>query len=538
MSAVVASALAAFPPHEWTRHGTFENFFLSGRYRSFDLATDPAGNVFVSGYFADSASVGGVTLTSVGEADVLLAKYTTTGAFVWARQAGGAWDDEATAVATDWQGNVFVTGVFHDTASFDATQLVSAGHEDMFLAKYDGAGNLLWVRRGGGSADDPGSDVAVDPWGNCYVAGRFEFTAVFGADTLVSTGTSDSDLFLVKYDPSGNVTWVIQGSSSNWSSGIGVATDPSGNVFLGGISSGNLTLGDSTLAQSGTLVAKLDSSGAVQWIRQGVSGFDPNDIESDGQGSCYLAGRHRGIDFGDTAFVQNSMYFEGYLVKWNSNGVYQWGQEFSTLDLVSEVECHNVAVNSLDHVFVTAHHIGIVEFGDTLGYNEGSGFMVEYDASGSYQDLLLHGGGSETWLSPIAVDDFDNLYYISFGDSIIVTNRWAFFLSKWGDNPPTAVDDSQTPSTRSALYPNYPNPFNPSTTIRYFVAEAGPVDVSVYDVSGALVRTLVRSTSTRGEHDTAWDGRDHLGRAVASGVYFYRLRTGGTVATRKMVLLK
>lgn len=91
---------------------------------------------------------------------------------------------------------------------------------------------------------------------------------------------------------------------------------------------------------------------------------------------------------------------------------------------------------------------------------------------------------------------------------------------------------------RAILHPNHPNPFNPSTTIRFELAARGPASLRVYDVRGHLVRTLVDGDADAGTTSVTWDGRDDSGRAVASGVYVYRLRTGSTAESRKMVLLK
>ncbi len=88
---------------------------------------------------------------------------------------------------------------------------------------------------------------------------------------------------------------------------------------------------------------------------------------------------------------------------------------------------------------------------------------------------------------------------------------------------------------------NRPNPFNPTTTIEYAIpasAAAVNVSVSVYDVAGRLIRTLVERAEGPGFHSVVWDGRDTRGAAVGSGVYFYRITAGGFRADRKMVLLK
>jgi M6 family metalloprotease-like protein len=100
---------------------------------------------------------------------------------------------------------------------------------------------------------------------------------------------------------------------------------------------------------------------------------------------------------------------------------------------------------------------------------------------------------------------------------------------------PTAAGDSPR---RFALLANYPNPFNPSTTIRYELASRARVELRVYDVNGALVRTLVDDVKPAGAYALEWNGRDDRGNPVGSGVYFYRLTAGDFSDVRKMTLLK
>ena len=96
-----------------------------------------------------------------------------------------------------------------------------------------------------------------------------------------------------------------------------------------------------------------------------------------------------------------------------------------------------------------------------------------------------------------------------------------------------------SPFIRFALYQNVPNPFNPTTSIRYDVpAAGGRVTLRVYDVSGRLVRTLVDGVQPPGDHTATWNGRNDHGNGVATGVYFYRMTAPGFETTRKMILLQ
>jgi hypothetical protein len=99
-------------------------------------------------------------------------------------------------------------------------------------------------------------------------------------------------------------------------------------------------------------------------------------------------------------------------------------------------------------------------------------------------------------------------------------------------------DEDGRPPLVNALYQNNPNPFNPSTTLRFSLEGRGPVSLTVYDVAGRLVDVLVDEVMDAGPHEVVWDGLDKAGRAVASGIYMYRLEAGEFKETRKMVLIR
>jgi len=110
---------------------------------------------------------------------------------------------------------------------------------------------------------------------------------------------------------------------------------------------------------------------------------------------------------------------------------------------------------------------------------------------------------------------------------------------EFGSEPWVAIDDPVlSVPDQLVLMQNYPNPFNPSTTISYILPEASEITLSVYNLKGQLVRTLVEGLKPSGLHQVVWDGKDKLNRQAASGVYFIRLQSGKTSKTRKMLLMK
>jgi hypothetical protein len=92
--------------------------------------------------------------------------------------------------------------------------------------------------------------------------------------------------------------------------------------------------------------------------------------------------------------------------------------------------------------------------------------------------------------------------------------------------------------TAFALHANAPNPFNPETVIRFDLPRDSGVQLEIYDVLGRKVRTLIQKDLPAGVHQAVWAGRDGRGRQVGSGVYFYRLKAGAYIQTRRMILLE
>jgi hypothetical protein len=108
----------------------------------------------------------------------------------------------------------------------------------------------------------------------------------------------------------------------------------------------------------------------------------------------------------------------------------------------------------------------------------------------------------------------------------------------WGH---VSEDDEVVDVMMTGLQGNFPNPFNPDTTISFVVARhALQVHINIYDIRGRLVRTLLDGCREfrSGRHGVEWDGRDENGNSVGSGVYLYRMRTGEYQSVRRMILMK
>jgi len=102
----------------------------------------------------------------------------------------------------------------------------------------------------------------------------------------------------------------------------------------------------------------------------------------------------------------------------------------------------------------------------------------------------------------------------------------------------SGIDDEHLIPVATTLDKNFPNPFNPETTIRFATKNAGNVRINIYNLKGQLVRSLLNETKEAGYHHVVWNGKDNNGQTVSSGIYLYRMDTNGYSATQKMMLMK
>ncbi|MDJ1473081.1 SBBP repeat-containing protein [Xanthocytophaga flava] len=138
-----------------------------------DLKFDTSGNLYSTGLFTGTGTVGTTTLTSKGQTDVFTLKYNNTGAVQWVKAAASNDDDYVNALGIDGSGNVYITGYFYNPFTLESTTLTPAGGSDLFVAKYNNAGELQWAQKAGGESTDMGTTLTLDRSNNLYVAGSF-----------------------------------------------------------------------------------------------------------------------------------------------------------------------------------------------------------------------------------------------------------------------------------------------------------------------------------------------------------------------------
>lgn len=238
----------------------------------FAITTDAAQNVYVAGYFQSSSLVlGTYTLantSNIGEADIFIAKYDETGNLLWATSYGGPNFEYPYAIAADASGNLFVTGTFGGaTATFGSYTLNNLGQNDSYVLRLDTAGTIQWIEHVGFNQDDILTAGSLNGLGHFVVAGSYQSSSLTFTPAPVNAG--GYDLIIATYDAAGNVIMSKSFGGINNEMLSGMTTDALGNIYITGyFESSQLVLGTHTLTNvSGRdlFVAKLSNTGNVVW---------------------------------------------------------------------------------------------------------------------------------------------------------------------------------------------------------------------------------------------------------------------------------
>lgn len=417
------------------------------------VTIDATGNIYVTGIYTDTASFGGVTLNGNGGAEIFLAKYNPSGTLLWARSAGGAKADEGSGIALDGLGGVYISGKFDSAATFGTTNIVGFGTADAYLAKYDTEGNFQWVRYGGGTGNDYMNSIVADKDKNIIGLGQFTGTANFGSNVLTSIGLDD--VYFVKCDPLGNLLWIKQSGGSDADKGNAIGTDPGGNVYGTGSFKVYAKYGMDSLVSSGVediFIAKLGTN------------VVPVEL---------------------TSFSAENN---------NGNVVLRWSTATETNNAGFEIERSQDGRNFVKIGFIT-----------------GNGTTVSA-CNYAYTDANIE--------SP---SYYYRLKQVDYDGSVSYSN---------------VIEISGIMEMRYSLNQNYPNPFNPSTAISFELGAKSTISLVIFNNLGEQVYEISRNDMSAGRHTMNFDGTK-----LTSGIYLYQLRatseSGETfVSSKKMSLIK
>jgi len=369
------------------------------------LAVDGSGNVYVTG-------VSGINpFTMSGNYSTI--KYNSNGDSLWVKRYGGPGYDEATSIAVDDSGNVYVTGYS------------SGALYDYLTIKYSSSGVEQWVKRynGPGNSNDRVASLAIDGSGNVYI-----------------TGSSGNDYATIKYNSNGDSLWVqrFNGPGNGYDYATSLTVDLSNNVYVTGSSRGNGTGDDYA-------TIKYNSNGDSLWVKRYKGGGEATSLTVDGSGNVYVTGSSPGIGTG----------YDYATIKYNSNGDSLWVKRYSGPGNDFD-NARSIEIDGSGNVYVTGSSRGIGTNRDyaTIKYNSNgdSLWVKRYNGSGNYDDLpasLAVDGSGNVYVTGSSSGYYATIKYNSNGDSLWV-KRYS------GDGATSlAVDGSGNVYVTGSSYADY-----------------------------------------------------------------------------------
>jgi hypothetical protein len=290
----------------WSRR-----FGDSSTQKALEMAIDGDGNLVFVGRMAGTIDIGGGTLAAAGGTDIIIFKLDGEGNHLWSRALGGKEPDRAVRLAFDAEGDVILTGAFGGKVDFGVAEYVAWGQRDAFVVELDrDTGEPTFAMQIGGTGDDFGFGVDVDPQGEVVIAGRFGAPLEVGDQSLTHVG--DLDIYVARLDEAGEVLWAQSFGGPGLDEIHDLRLQPNGDIVLLGAFSDSVDFGGGPLDSAGVrdiFLATLDGQGDHSWSASygdAVDQFEPAGTETwlslalDANGDIHIGGTLYGVlDFGD-----------------------------------------------------------------------------------------------------------------------------------------------------------------------------------------------------------------------------------------------
>lgn len=419
------------------------------------ITYDSQGNMFVVGSFRGTSmdvdpSSATNNLSSLGDWDIFVAKYDSYGIFLNAMSIGGLQNDQATSVAVDNSGNIYITGWFRGTVDFNpgagVANVISNGHAgndmgydgEIFLAKYTNDLNYSWAFGIGGSTlNDAGLAVKIDRQGDVILAGNFRGTGIdfdpsANVASLSASGVIES--FVAKYTTAGNYVWAkgIGGNSTVSGQVRDIAVDDSNSIYAVGHFDGSVDLNPGSAVNNVTstgcgdvYLLKLSASGDYNWgFKTGGSNCDyPVSLVLDDSSNVYIAGyfSSSNMDFNPgsaiNALSTTGSSYDIFLAKYDSSGAYIFAKKAggSGADIG-----YDMAVRS-DGIVLVGYFANTVDFDPSSATNpltsasdSTDGFIAHYTFNGQYVSAFKLGSTGDDAVYGVYADSNDVITVTGF----------------------------------------------------------------------------------------------------------------------------
>jgi hypothetical protein len=306
----------------------------------------------------------------------------------WIRQLGTSAFEESRAVSTDGAGNVYISGYTGGNLGGP-----NAGFDDAFVSKFNSTGNLLWTRQLGTAGDDFSAGVSADGLGNVYVSGNTD-------GDLAGPHAGSADTFLSKFDSAGALLWTRQIGTPGDDHSRSISADQFGNVYISGDTDGSL--GGPKVGYVDVFVAKYNSSGGLDWIRQlGTNYYTENEhVSADGLGNVFVSGSTTSSLGGPYA----GGGFDAFVGKYDASGNLLWTRQLGT---TGDDESEAISADNMGNVYISGETEGSLGGPNAGDYDA---FVSKYDAAGNLLWTRQIGTTGEDLSHAVSTDGLGNVY--------------------------------------------------------------------------------------------------------------------------------
>ncbi|MBN2722890.1 MAG: SBBP repeat-containing protein [Deltaproteobacteria bacterium] len=333
----------------------------------YDIIKDEEGRILVSG-----RTQGDLYDENIGGRDAVVAKFDIYGNIIWGVQYGSTGDERAYGVTVDDSGDIFVAG--RTNGNFDGNTRI--GGDDIFLSKISSDGSVIWSIQEGSDSNDYAVDAFSDD-GNVYITGRTQ------GDLAAHENAGGNDVFLLKYDNSGNRIWAFQDGTSDDDEGYALTVDVAGDILVCGRTQGDF---HENISSGGDdfFIMKINSDGYLVWARQyGTSGNDVcSTVYADSQGFIYVAGYTNGSFPGFTAAGNNDLF----VAKLSISGDILWYHQNGN----NQVQSATSITGDSQFVYVSGSTVDGID--DIPDEGQSDVFISTLTVDGSPVESVIYGG--------------------------------------------------------------------------------------------------------------------------------------------------
>lgn len=423
-----------------------------------DIEVDNSGNQYVAGYISGGTNFGNAiaTVTSTGNTDIYVSKYSSSGVLIWVKRFGGSFSDKPTDLALDANGNIVVVGQYFGQATFGTTVLTSVSNsKDIFVLKLDNLGNVIWAISQGGAGSENSYGITTDSQNNVIITGQFEGASniagvILTSTTDPSTNTPNFDMFVSKYSSTGIAIWVKTGQAKYEERGLAVSCDPQNNIFLTGQFSDTLVFSGTTINNAAFnlgFLSKLSPSGTFLWLNKLKAGTSlPYDLEVNSTGQVYVTGDFLGTLYYETSIgnlaITNSYSKKIFVLKTNNNGLPIWHRSFGS---DSDLSSRSISIDTAGNTYITGyfkcnwaqfHSLGGPTF-NSVGFKDA--YLLKLDTLGELDFVKQFGGKQNDEGQGVAILNNQTAVIAgSYTDNLIIptspTNTYTTTWSTYGLN--------------------------------------------------------------------------------------------------------